>query len=55
MAQQKYVRQKSNDMSADLQKNGLKREKLPNHLKKLLYKTSIEKFKSISLLLRTLK
>ena len=55
MPQQKHVRQKSNDMSADVRKNGLKREKLPNHLKKLLYKISIERFKSISLLLRTLR
>ena len=55
MSQQKYVRQKSNAMSTDVQKNGLKREKFPNHLKKLLYKIFIEKLKSISLLLRTLR
>ena len=33
MPQQKYGRQKSNDMSTDVRKNEMKREKLPNHLK----------------------
>ena len=54
MPRKKYVRQKSNDMSTDVSKNGLKREKLLNHLKNL-YKMSIKKFMSISLLVRTLR
>ena len=35
MPQQKYAKQKSNDMRADVRKNEMKREKLPNHPKKL--------------------